>query len=45
MGELAKVLAIVLSATVAALLVHRASEAGVSPRFVRPAAIGGIGTD
>jgi hypothetical protein len=46
MYERGKVLLIALSAAVAALLVHRGSEAGITlPRIVKPAVSAGIGTD
>ena len=46
MYESGKVLLIALTAAVAALLVHRASEMEVSlPRIVKPALSAGIGTD
>ena len=46
MYESGKVLLIALSAAVAALVVVRVSEAGITPpRIVKPAVSAGIGTD
>jgi hypothetical protein len=43
--EVARILLIVLSAAAAALLVHRVAGAKIEFRFIKPAVLGGIGSD